>query len=82
MARIVQAVNRVSENKGGSHQWDPKKAASNLNKHGVDFADAVGVFEDEWVLTLKEEYVEDEQRCDDRDGLSGACVGGGLHVSG
>jgi len=65
-----------------NYQWDPKKAASNLNKHGVDFADAVGVFEDEWALTLKEEYVENEQRCDDRDGLSGACVGGGLHVSG
>jgi hypothetical protein len=36
-----------------NYQWDPKKAASNLNKHGVDFADAVGVFEDEWALTLK-----------------------------
>jgi uncharacterized DUF497 family protein len=45
-----------------NYQWDPEKAASNLNKHGVDFADAVGVFEDEWALTLKEEYVEDEQR--------------------
>lgn len=45
-----------------SYQWDPQKAASNLEKHGVDFADAVGVFEDEWALTIKEEYVEDEQR--------------------
>ena len=44
------------------YQWDPNKAASNLDKHGIDFADAVGVFEDEWALTLKEEYVEDEQR--------------------
>ena len=43
-------------------QWDPEKAASNLGKHGVDFADAVGVFEDEWALTIKEEYVEGEQR--------------------
>jgi len=39
-----------------NYQWDPKKAASNLKEHGVDFADAVGA------LTLKEEYVEDEQR--------------------
>lgn len=45
-----------------SYRWNPKKAASNLEKHGVDFADAVGVFEDEWALTLKEEYVEGEQR--------------------
>ena len=44
------------------YQWDPEKAASNLTKHGVDFADAVGVFEDEWALTIREEYVEDEQR--------------------
>jgi uncharacterized DUF497 family protein len=44
------------------YQWDPEKAASNLTKHGIDFADAVGVFEDEWALTIREEYVEDEQR--------------------
>ena len=44
------------------YQWDPEKAASNLGKHGVDFADAVGVFEDEWALTIKDEVVEGEQR--------------------
>ena len=44
------------------YQWAPEKAASILAKHGVDFADAVGVFEDEWALTIKEEYVEGEQR--------------------
>lgn len=45
-----------------NYQWDPRKAASNLEKHGVDVADAVGVFEDEWALTIKEEYVAGEQR--------------------
>lgn len=45
-----------------SYHWDPRKATSNLEKHGVDFADAVGVFEDEWALTIKEQYVEGEQR--------------------
>jgi len=45
-----------------NYQWHPEKAASNLGKHGVDFADAVGVFEDEWALTIKEEYVRGEQR--------------------
>ena len=44
------------------YQWDPEKAASNLEKHGVDFADVVGVFEDEWALTVKDEVVEGEQR--------------------
>jgi hypothetical protein len=39
-----------------------KKAASNLRKHGVDFADAVGVFEDDWALTLDEQDVDGEQR--------------------
>jgi uncharacterized DUF497 family protein len=43
-------------------QWDPEKAASNLTKHGVDFADVVGVFEDEWALTIAEEYVDGEER--------------------
>lgn len=33
-----------------NYQWDPRKAAINLKKHGVDFADAVGVFEDETAL--------------------------------
>lgn len=45
-----------------NYQWDPKKAASNLKKHGIDFADAVGVLEDEWALTIKEDYVAGEQR--------------------
>ena len=45
-----------------NHQWDPEKAARNLGKHGIDFADAVGLFEDAWALTIKEEYVEGEQR--------------------
>jgi uncharacterized DUF497 family protein len=44
------------------HRWGPDKAASNLAKHGVDLADAVGVFEDEWALTIKEETVAGEQR--------------------
>jgi uncharacterized protein len=44
------------------YQWDPEKAVSNLDKHGIDFADAVGVFEDEWALTIRDELVEGEQR--------------------
>ena len=44
------------------YEWDPKKAPSNLAKHGVDFADAAGALEDEWALTIREENVSGEQR--------------------
>lgn len=45
-----------------NYQWDPKKAASNLRKHGVEFADAIGIFEDDWALTIEEQHIEGEQR--------------------
>jgi uncharacterized protein len=32
-------------------EWDPKKAASNLRKHGVSFEEAATVFEDDLSLT-------------------------------
>ena len=44
------------------YQWDPEKAGLNYKKHGIDFADAIGVFEDEWALTIKREIVKNEQR--------------------
>ncbi|MBU8913756.1 MAG: BrnT family toxin [Spirochaetales bacterium] len=44
------------------YQWDPDKADLNSRNHGIDLADAVGVFEDEWALTIKQEIVNDEQR--------------------
>lgn len=34
-----------------SYVWDRRKAATNLDKHGVDFADATAVFEDDFALT-------------------------------
>ena len=43
-------------------EWDPDKAASNLKKHGVDFADAVGVFEDEMAITIEDQDAEGERR--------------------
>ena len=43
-------------------QWDATKARSNLEKHDVDFADAVGAFEDEWAVTLEVQEIEDEDR--------------------
>ena len=39
-----------------SFQWDPSKAALNRRKHRVDFADAVGVFEDPHAITLDDPH--------------------------
>jgi uncharacterized DUF497 family protein len=44
------------------YQWDPAKARTNLQKHKIDFAEAVGVFEDEWALTMTEQVIAGEQR--------------------
>ncbi len=42
-------------------QWDEDKAATNEQKHGVDFADAAAVLEDEAALTMRDDH-EDEDR--------------------
>jgi uncharacterized DUF497 family protein len=44
------------------YQWDPKKAALNSRKHGVDFADAVGVFEEKNALWQEEPIDHYEDR--------------------
>ena len=36
-------------------EWDPRKASTNRRKHGVDFADATAVLEDEQALTVRDE---------------------------
>jgi uncharacterized DUF497 family protein len=33
-------------------QWDENKAGSNFDKHGIDFADAVGAFDDPMLSPL------------------------------
>ena len=45
-----------------SFQWDRDKAQANLDNHKIDFSDTVAVFEDQWALTINEQYVDDEQR--------------------
>lgn len=45
-----------------NYQWDSSKATANIRKHGIDFADAVGVFEDVWALTIEEQAEKGEQR--------------------
>jgi hypothetical protein len=43
-------------------QYDPGKAAANLKKHGVSFADAEGVLEDALALTVPDPDAEGENR--------------------
>ena len=44
-----------------AYQWDNNKAASNLNKHGIDFADAVSVFSDDFSTTVNDDRFEEER---------------------
>lgn len=43
------------------YQWDRDKALSNLNKHGIDFADAISIFSDELAITIFEDRYEEER---------------------
>ncbi len=43
------------------YQWDNYKAAANLRKHGIDFADAVLVFSDDLAITVTDDRF-DERR--------------------
>ena len=42
-------------------QWDPDKAAVNLRKHRVDFADAAAVLEDELAMTVPADDPDEER---------------------
>ena len=42
-------------------EWDPAKAASNIQKHGIEFDDAAFVFQDPFLLESSQ-YVEGEER--------------------
>ncbi len=42
-------------------EWDPSKAASNLRKHGVRFAEAATVFDDQAVLTMHDDDPDEDR---------------------
>jgi uncharacterized DUF497 family protein len=42
-------------------KWDPEKAAANLRKHGIDFADAATVLNDERAVTVADEEPDEER---------------------
>ena len=43
------------------YQWDRNKAATNLNKHNIDFADAVSIFSDDLAITIFDDRFEEER---------------------
>jgi uncharacterized DUF497 family protein len=43
-------------------EWDARKAAANLSKHGVDFADATTALEDSLAATIRDPHLRGEDR--------------------
>jgi hypothetical protein len=43
-------------------EWDQRKADSNLNKHGVDFADAATILFDDLAITVLDDSLDEEER--------------------
>jgi uncharacterized protein len=44
-----------------AYQWDKNKAAINLHKHGIDFADAVSEFSDDLSITVSDDRFDEER---------------------
>ncbi|MEL6221030.1 MAG: BrnT family toxin [Cyanobacteria bacterium J06626_14] len=44
-----------------NYQWDVNKANANLDKHGIDFADATSVFADDLAITIEDERFDEER---------------------
>ena len=43
-------------------EWDPQKTEANLRLHGVSFAEAVAIFEDDFALSREDDDAREEQR--------------------
>jgi len=43
------------------YQWDKNKATSNLQKHGIKFADAVSVFSDDLAITIPDNRFDEDR---------------------
>ena len=42
-------------------EWDERNAATNLKKHGLDFADASTVLYDDQALTIPDQHADEER---------------------
>jgi len=49
--RALAMLDNCLYNGGVRFEWDPAKARANLRVHGVSFAEAVAVLEDDFALT-------------------------------
>jgi uncharacterized DUF497 family protein len=63
------------------YEWDAKKARTNIRNHGIDFADAVIVFEDDAAITVGDESSEEERVCHDGCGSNGMRPGRRVHMA-
>ncbi|RJP18831.1 MAG: BrnT family toxin [Candidatus Omnitrophota bacterium] len=45
-----------------NYQWDKNKAQTNLRKHGIRFADAVSIFQDDNAITVEDTNHGNEER--------------------
>ena len=61
-ACIFTSVYKCAYNSCVHFEWHPGKAATNLAKHGVHFADAIAVLEDDLALTIRDPHLGDEER--------------------
>ena len=44
-----------------SIEWDPQKAITNIKKHGIAFTEAVSALEDEYALTIEDEFPQERR---------------------
>lgn len=60
---FVENVHKRAYNRSmdSEYEWDPRKAASNLRKHGVAFAEAVIALEDEMALTCEDDHPSEKR---------------------
>jgi len=47
---------------GVSFEWDPRKAAGNLRKHGVRFSETISVFSDDLAITIYDDGSDADER--------------------
>jgi uncharacterized DUF497 family protein len=53
---------KLARHKRVAYEWGPVKAQRNLQKRGVDFADAMGFFEGEYAFTMRDPFSPREER--------------------
>ena len=61
-ARLECAYNCAYTRPSVEFEWDSAKARTNARKHGVEFADAASVFDDQDAITIADEDSLGEER--------------------